>query len=86
MTTSSTAMASSPVPACRSKLPLPTASVIAMARNQVTTAGPGGERAPIAGVGAAHAGGQHGEHEDRLQPLAQDEDAAVDDHGGSPRP
>ena len=42
----------------------------------------GGERAPVAEVGTAHARGEHGEHENRLQAFAQHENAAVDHDGG----
>ena len=41
-------MASRPVAACRSRLPGPTASVIAIATNQVTTAAPSATAPPTA--------------------------------------
>jgi len=39
------------------------------------------QRLAVAAVGTAHAGRQDRQHEDRLQPLTQDEDPAVKDDG-----
>ena len=36
------------------------------------------DRAPVGPVGAEEAGGDRGEHEDRLEALAEDQDRAVD--------
>ena len=89
MTTSRTTTASRPVAAWTSRPPAPSAPIAATTTNHVANDATTPAPAPAAigrrvhAVGVVQPGGDRGEDEDALEPLAEDEHGTVDDDGAA---